>query len=839
MKRSFVITGMSCAACSARVEKAVSALAGVENVSVNLLTNSMTLESAALSDEEIIKAVKNAGYGAYVKGAPAQKAAAPGTEDSYSADIKRRRRALIWSFILLVPLMYVSMGHMLGLPLPNAASPLHNPSNFALLQLLLCIPIVIINIGYYTRGFGALLRRSPNMDSLIALGSAASLVYGIFMLFKMNMLTSAGDKAAAAELAHNLYFESSVMILTLINLGKYMEALSKGRTTDALKKLNSLAPQSALRETDGSVSEIDASEIRTGDILHVRPGSRVPADGVIIEGGGALDESMLTGESMPVYKTEGAIVNTATVNTDGFFRMRVTAAGSETSFSRIVRMVEEASASKPPISRLADRISGIFVPIVIGISLAVLIIWLALGADFSTALTRAISVLVVSCPCALGLATPVAVMVGTGRSAENGILIRGGEALEYSGKINTLVTDKTGTLTQGEPVVTGVIPLGASERELLELTASAESRSEHPLAKAVMRCAEGSRLSYTAPTEFENVAGRGIRAQVSGKTVLCGKPEFLQETGVNTAAARDHLAAIAEKGETPLLTAADGRLAGILACADTLRPTSRAAVDAFREIGVETVMLTGDNELTARSIAQKANITHVISGVLPDGKAQEISRLKAEGRKVAMLGDGINDAPALRTADIGIAIGAGTDVAIESADIILMHSDPVDAVNAVRMSRAVIKNIKENLFWAFFYNVLMIPIAAGALSGVGINMSPMIAAAAMSLSSLFVVTNALRLRRFKPIAPGETALAAPEEYILSNDTEGHNIMIKLKIGGMMCQNCVKHVKKALEAFPGVSADVDLAKGEASVNAPDTVSREELIKAVTDAGYEAE
>ena len=708
-------------------------------------------------------------------------------------------------------------------------------ANFALLQLVLCIPVALINYGYYVRGFRALFKRSPNMDLLIATGSVFSLIYGVFSLFLMNDAIVRAGATAAMPYAHDLYFESAVMILALVDVGKYLEAVSKSRTGDALKKLSELAPQTALRETNGQTVEVPASALRVGDIVQVKPGGRVPADGVIIEGGASMDESMLTGESIPVYRTVGENVSTATVATDSFFRMRVERTGEDTSFSRIIRMVEEASASKPPISRLADRIAGVFVPVVMAISVTVLIVWLCLGADFAASLTKAISVLVVSCPCALGLATPVAVMVGTGRGAEKGILFRDGEALELAGKATLLVADKTGTLTLGEPAVTGIYPVGMSERELLGYCAAAEKQSEHPLAKAVVLRAEKLGISNFSASGFENVPGKGISATVGGKRLFVGTRKFIQENATDVPDISDLMTRLAQNGETPLLCAVDNDFAGIISCADAVKPNSLFAVKQLKTMGIDTVMLTGDNEITAKAIASGLGVERVISGVLPDGKALEVSALKQNGDVVIMLGDGINDAPALKTADIGMAIGAGTDVAIESADVILMNSDPLDAANAVNLSRAVIRNIKQNLFWAFFYNMIMIPIAAGALSGIGINLSPMIAAAAMSLSSVFVVTNALRLRKFSFIAPPNPDGEMPDKTNIMQNKEEHGLTIKIE--GMMCQHCRARVQKALDAIDGVNAQVDLDSGTATVTAPENVTKDVLKKAIEDAGYE--
>ena len=833
MKHEYTVTGMSCAACSARVEKAVRALEGAEKVSVNLLTGSLTLESDTLTDESVIRAVTDAGYGAFPKNAPAKEA--PRAEDVRGAELKKRKKRMLWSFALLLPLLYVSMGHMVGLPLPRALRPSDCPANFALTQFLLCLPILAVNAGYYVRGFRALWRLQPNMDSLIATGSAASLLYGIYSLFAINVAAP----EEAMRLAENLYFESAVMIPALINLGKYLEELSKNRTGDALDALMKLAPLTALREEDGAVKEIPASLIRVGDILRVQAGAGIPADGTVIEGSTSVDESMLTGESMPVYKKEGDSVSAATVSTDGFIRIRVTACGEDSSFSRVVRMVEQASASKPPIARLADKIAGVFVPAVMGIALLVFILWLVTGGSFADALTHAVSVLVVSCPCALGLATPVAVMTGTGRGAKSGILIRDGEALENAGRTDTLITDKTGTLTRGRPAVTGVTAFGMSEARVISIAAAAEAGSGHPLAAAIRACAEKAGLLVVAAKNAAVIPGKGVTAEVSGHRVVLGSERLLAENGIHADNALPKMTALSESGETPLLLGVDGRLAGIISCADPLRSGSAKAIAALHRMGIETVMLTGDNPVTARTAAGKLGISSFRAGILPGDKAGEVARLNSEGRVTAMLGDGINDAPALKTALTGIAVGAGTDVALQSADIVLMKSDPMDAVNAIALSRAVMKNIRQNLFWAFFYNTLMIPVAAGAFSSLGINLSPMLCAAAMSLSSLFVVTNALRLKKL-PLNEGsaesgeETEPYRPEA---DEDEKEEGSMITLKIEGMMCKHCVAHVKEALEKIEGVSAEVSLEKGTAAVTCPENVSAEALAQAVTAAGYE--
>ena len=829
MIKDFTVTGMSCAACSARVEKAVSALSGVRSVSVNLLTGGMRadFDESAVSAADILSAVTNAGYGAAEKnGKAARNSAGPTPEAHWDAEIRGMKRRLILSFALLIPLMYVAMGPMLGLRIPAALTGAENAANYALTQLILCLPVAYVNRAYYERGFRALIRRAPSMDTLISLGSAASLLYGVISLFFINAAVSRGDFAAADIRRHDLYFESSVMILALINLGKYLEARSKGKTGEALKKLVAMKPASALVERGGKTVEVAAEALVPGDIVWVKPGSRVPADGVLLDGA-SIDESAITGESMPADKEPGDRVTAATVNLNRFFRMRVTHAGEDTAFAKIIRMVEDAGAGKAPIARLADRISGVFVPVVMGISVVTAAIWALSGAEFSFALSRAISVLVISCPCALGLATPVAIMVGTGRGADAGILIRSGEALERAHEVSCVVMDKTGTLTLGRPRVMRVVPGKLSEDALLSAAAALEGFSEHPLSRAVTEEAARRGLKLPQAADFEAVPGRGVRGTVDGRALRGGNAAWLRETGADLSAYSEALDAISAAGETPLVFADGSDVLGIISAADEAKPTAGEAVRALSDLGIEVVMLTGDNARTAEAIAGRLGISRVISGVMPADKAGEIERLKREGRVVAMVGDGVNDAPALKTADVGIAIGAGADVAVESADIILMHSDPLDVAGAIGLSRETIKNIRQNLFWAFFYNALGIPVAAGALyPAFGLTLNPMIAAAAMSVSSVFVVTNALRLRRAKIDSAKPAAIKKEESPVIT-----------MKVEGMMCPHCQARVKKALEALPGVTADVDLEKNEARVTCAGPVDREALRKAVTDAGYD--
>ncbi len=840
MKKDFIVTGMTCAACSARVEKAVRALDGVLKCDVNLLAGKMQVEmDETVTAEKIISAVTNAGYGAQEKGKE-EKRKKESANDAREKEIRSMKIRTILSFIFMIPLMYVSMGSMVGLPLPAFLSGMEMSANFALVQFVLCLPVAYLNRTYYERGFRALWKLSPNMDSLIAVGSMASLIYGVFAMFRINFGLSVGDMEIVHRYHHDLYFESAVMILALINLGKTMEAVSKGKTGEALNKLMDLQPETAIREENGEETEIPAAEIMVGDILCVKPGTRIPADGVIVWGDASVDESAITGESMPVDKAVGSKVTGATMNLTRFFKMKVTHAGEETAFSKIIRMVEDASAAKAPIARLADKIAGVFVPIVMAISVVTFILWMVFDQTFEFALSRAISVLVISCPCALGLATPVAIMVGMGKGAESGILIKSGEALESAHKVNCVVMDKTGTLTMGKPVVSKVIAYGKSEAELISLASAVERASEHPLAKAVCAYAQQKNAAALTANQFEAIPGRGVRAAIDGETVFGGSVSWMKEINKITPEVLKDAESMADDGQTPLVFADDKGVFGVFGVSDEVKPTSEDAVKALSEIGAEVVMLTGDNEKTAQAVSGKLGVTKALSGVLPGDKAKEIAKIRAEGRFVAMVGDGVNDAPALKTADVGIAIGAGTDVAIESADLILMKSDPVDVANAIRLSRAVMKAIKENLFWAFFYNVLGIPIAAGALYPLfGITLSPMIAAGAMSLSSLFVVTNALRLKKFEPIKVESACPAAcdVQEKTEIIEVQEEKTMITMKIEGMMCMHCHARVTKVLNAFEGVTAEVDLEKGEARIEIAGGVSVDALKQAVIDAGYE--
>ncbi|MBR6514871.1 MAG: cadmium-translocating P-type ATPase [Clostridia bacterium] len=799
MKQKYSVTGMTCAACQANVERRVSKIEGVNKVDVNLLSGSMTAEydEALTGDAEIIAAVTEIGYGASLYGQN-------NTKQNNYAENERTGMwlRLIASVIIMIPLMYIAMGHMWGLPMPYMPDIAN-----AVTQMLLAILVIFINRKFFIVGSKALVKLSPNMDTLVMIGSGASFIYGVITLYRM----AYGDTSGT----HDLYFESAAMILTLVTVGKYLEARSKAKTTSALDKLINLSPKTATVVREDKEVTVLASDIRAGDIIIVKPGEAIAVDGVVLSGNGWVDQSAVTGESIPVEKKEGDDVICATVNKNGSFKFRATRVGEETTISQIIKMVEDAGSSKPPIARLADKISGIFVPIVIAIALVTFIVWTIMGKGVDFSLNLAISVLVISCPCALGLATPVAIMVGTGRAASLGILVKSAEVLEALHSIDTVVLDKTGTVTEGTPRVTDISGDGA---ELLRLAYSLESKSEHPLGQAVCRYAEEKGITKEEITDFENIPGRGIKAIYQGKKALGGNSAFMSEAGIEMT----DIPAYAKEGKTPLIFALDGKVLGVIAVADTIRPDSREAIESFKKQGIDIIMLTGDNSDTAKAIAEKAGIEHIISDVMPGDKESCISRLQAEGKRVAMIGDGINDAPALTRADVGIAIGAGTDIAIDSADIVLMKSALTDAVTAIDLGKAVIRNIKTNLFWAFFYNTLGIPLAAGVLFiPFGIKLDPMIGAAAMSLSSVCVVTNALRLYNFS-----------------KTKKKGNKEMTKtLKVDGMMCPRCKAHVEKALMAVEGVAEAVaDLDAKTATVTLNTEVATEVLNKAVTDAGY---
>ena len=839
MKQKFDVTGMTCSACSAHVEKSVSKLEGVQCVNVNLLQNSMVVEydDNALGTTDIIHAVESGGYGASVQGENKTQEA---PKNVAAEEMHHMKRRLIASFCFLIPLFYISMGHMMGAPLPAILLGDENVMIFALTQLFLTIPVLIINKKYYVVGFKALWNKAPNMDSLIALGSAASVVYSVFAIYSMAYAMGHGDLMTAHHYGMELYFESAAMILTLITVGKYMETRSKGKTSEAISKLMDLAPKTATVLRNGVEQEIPVEEVVTGDTIIVKPGQRIPVDGKIIEGFSAVDESAITGESIPVEKQVGDTVIGATVNKSGYFRMTATRVGKDTTLSQIIALVEEAGASKAPIAKLADKVSGVFVPVVITIAVLAAVIWFVAGNQpFSFALSIGIAVLVISCPCALGLATPTAIMVGTGKGAEYGILVKSAESLEIAHQVQTVVLDKTGTLTEGKPVVTDVVlAKGILRNRLLKQAAAVEALSEHPLAEAIVAYAKEKEVPFEKAENLTATAGQGVEADVAGKHILAGNLKMMQERGIQLGEWEAKAVELAEAGKTPLFFAENETFLGIVALADTLKPTSKAAVDAFHQMGIEVVMLTGDNKRTAEAIAKELDI-QVIAEVLPQDKEREVRRLQEQGKKVAMIGDGINDAPALMRADVGVAIGAGTDVAMESADIILMKSDLMDAVTAIELSHATIRNIKENLFWAFFYNACGIPLAAGVFYPLlEWKLNPMFAAAAMSFSSAFVVGNALRLRLFRP-KYAKTTTALPKEDIQKEPTQKEEIGMKkvLKIEGMMCNHCTGRVEKALNDLEGVTAEVSLEGKSATVTLSKEVSDETLVQTVTDAGYE--
>lgn len=839
MKQKFDVTGMTCSACSAHVEKSVSKLEGVQCVNVNLLRNSMVVEydDNALGTTDIIHAVESGGYGASVHGETKTQEA---PKNVAAEEMHHMKWRLIASFCFLIPLFYISMGHMMGAPLPAILLGDENVMIFALTQLFLTIPVLIINKKYFVVGFKALWNKAPNMDSLIALGSAASVIYSVFAIYSMAYAMGHGDLMTAHHYGMELYFESVAMILTLITVGKYMETRSKGKTSEAISKLMDLAPKTATVLRGGVEQEIPVEEVVKGDTIIVKPGQRIPVDGKIIEGFSAVDESAITGESIPVEKQVGDTVIGATVNKSGYFRMTATRVGKDTTLSQIIALVEEAGASKAPIAKLADKVSGVFVPVVITIAVLAAVIWFVAGNQpFSFALSIGIAVLVISCPCALGLATPTAIMVGTGKGAEYGILVKSAESLEIAHQVQTVVLDKTGTLTEGKPVVTDVVlAKGILRNRLLKQAAAVEALSEHPLAEAIVAYAKEKEVAFEKAENLTATAGQGVEADVAGKHILAGNLKMMQERGIQLGEWEAKAVELAEAGKTPLFFAENETFLGIVALADTLKPTSKAAVDAFHQMGIEVVMLTGDNKRTAQAIAKELDI-QVIAEVLPQDKEREVRRLQEQGKKVAMIGDGINDAPALMRADVGVAIGTGTDVAMESADIILMKSDLMDAVTAIELSHATIRNIKENLFWAFFYNACGIPLAAGVFYPfLEWKLNPMFAAAAMSFSSAFVVGNALRLRLFRP-KYAKTTTALPKEDIQKELNHKEEIGMKkvLKIEGMMCNHCTGRVEKALNDLDGVTAEVSLEGKSATVTLSKDVSDETLVQTVTDAGYE--
>lgn len=839
----FRVTGMTCTACSAHVEKSVKKLEGVSSVNVSLLQNQMTVsyEEELLFPERIEKAVEKAGYHAFLlsSGENVRREAPSARQDPVELELSNMKKRMVVSFSFLLPLVYLSMGHMAGLPIPSF---LHGPQNallFAFTQFLLCLPIVFINRKYYIVGFKTLSRGAPNMDSLIAIGSGAALAYGVFALYRMGYGLGHGNTELVAHYANELYFESAAMILALITLGKFLETRSKGRTSEAISRLLDLAPKTAVVEREGKEYEIPVEEVLVGDTVLVRPGGSIPVDGVISEGSCSVDESAITGESIPAEKQEGDRVIAATVNRAGFIRFEAVRVGDDTTLSQIVRLVEEAGASKAPIARLADKISAVFVPTVIGVALLSFVIWLLCGYPFEFAVSVGISVLVISCPCALGLATPVAIMVGTGKGAEHGILIKSAEALERAQLTDTVILDKTGTVTEGKPRVTDLVcAQGINEEELLRRAASLEKSSEHPLAEAILTAAKEKNLSLYETENFFAVPGEGIECLSEGKRYFAGNRKRMERAGLDISPFLAAERAFSDDGKTPLYFAQEERILGLIAVSDVIKPTSAQAIKALEDMGTEVALLTGDNRRTAEAIGRRLGLRRVIAEVLPQEKEKEVRALQEAGKRVAMVGDGINDAPALTRANVGIAIGAGTDVAIESADIVLMKNDLLDVVTAVELSRATMRNIKENLFWAFFYNIIGIPLAAGAFfSLLGWRMNPMYAAAAMSLSSVSVVSNALRLRFFRPRR--EKMKIREEKRTEKQNGKGEKEMEKtMKIEGMACGHCSARVEKALSEIEGVKeVSVDISSKSAKIILSAPVDEAVLKKAVSDAGYE--
>lgn len=844
-KEKYNITGMSCAACSAKVERVVGKLDGVENVSVNLLTNSMQVEykEDKLSSNDIIKNIADAGYGASLATATKQKKEEKSIKKTNDEAIDSMKFRLKVSIVFLAILMYFSMGSMIGLPLPKFLSGEGNPVGFALTQLLLVLPVMYVNRKYYISGFKSLFHLSPNMDTLIAVGTVAAFTYGVIAIYVMGYALNNADMHTVTEYRMNLYFESVSMILTLITLGKFFETGSKARTTDAISKLIDLSPKRANVLRDGVEENILTEDVVVGDIVIVRPGESIPVDGMIIEGSTSVDESAITGESIPVQKEKGDKLIAATINKNGSVRIKATEVGEDTAISRIIALVEEASSSKAPIAKMADKVAGVFVPVVMGISLITFIVWLALGYDFSFALNCAIAVLVISCPCSLGLATPVAIMVGTGKGAENGILIKSADALETTHSIDTVVLDKTGTVTEGKPVVTDILAFDIDENEFLKLAAGVESASEHPLAEAIVEKAKEKNLEIVSPTEFQAISGRGIVASVSGSKIIAGNEQAIKEQYGNSENFTEVFKKgneLAAQGKTPMYFGKDNKLLGIIAVADTIKKDSKEAIQALKNRNIDVVLLTGDHKNTAMAIAKEAGIKKVIAEVLPTDKEEHIRELIKVGHKVAMVGDGINDSPALARADVGIAIGAGTDIAIESADIVLMHSSLKDVATAIDLSKAVIRNIKQNLFWAFFYNSIGIPLAAGVFYlSLGWKLSPMFGAAAMGMSSVCVVSNALRLRAFKPKKVKKNNIENDEiELIENNRKEDKNMTTVINVNGMMCEHCKATVEKVTRGVEGVSNSlVNLDAKNVTIEHSADTDLEKVKKAITDAGYE--
>ena len=838
MNKKFNVTGMTCSACSASVEKAVKKLEGINSVSVNLLTNSMIVHynEEVIDENNIIEAVTSAGYGASVFSKNKNEIKVS-DKIRVEDEIKEMKKRLIISFAFLIPLMYISMGHMMGLPLPSFLSGLENAISYGMTQFLLALVIVYVNRKYYQVGFKTLFKGSPNMDTLIAIGSSAAMVYGIFAIYRMGYGLGIQDFELVEKYHMDLYFESAAMILTLITLGKYLEKKSKGKTSEAITKLMDLAPKTATILRNNKEVIVPIEEVLKDDIVIVKPGESIPVDGVIIQGSSSIDQSAITGESIPVEKNIGDKVIAATINKNGYFKFKAEKVGDDTTLAQIISLVEDASSSKAPIAKLADKISGVFVPIVISISIISTIVWLLVGKSFEFSLSIGIAVLVISCPCALGLATPVAIMVGTGKGAENGILIKSAEALETAHKIQTVVLDKTGTITEGKPKVTEiVVNSNINKNELLKIAASIEKPSEHPLADAIVEKAKKENITLLDVDNFISITGKGIKAEINNKIYYAGNLSLMKENNIDYSKFEKVINDLAKKGKTPLCFSDDSILFGVIAVADTIKPTSKKAIEEFKNMGINIVMLTGDNKNTAEAIRKELNIDKVIAEVLPQDKEKEVRKIQESGKKVAMIGDGINDAPALARADVGIAIGAGTDIAIESADIVLMKSDLLDGVTTIKLSKAVIKNIKENLFWAFFYNAIGIPLAAGVFYNIlGWKLNPMFGAFAMSLSSVCVVSNALRLKLFKAYDKN----IINEENFENEFEEGEDEEMKkiVRVDGMNCSHCQAKVESALSALDGVSeAKVNLKKKIAVVTLEKEVNDDTLLKAVNDAGF---
>lgn len=849
-KELFNITGMTCAGCSARVEKTVAGLEGVQQAAVNLLTNSMEVrfDEGVLTAQDIIKAVEKTGYGASVKGK--ESASPKAGETAAEAEVKNAKIRLVWSVIFLAPLFYISMGHMAGLPIPSFLHGTENALSFAFTQFLLTVPIVFINFHYFKNGFKNLFRLSPNMDSLIAIGASAAVVYGIVAIYRISWGMGHDDMHLVHRYSMDLYFESAGTILTLITLGKLLESKAKRKTTDAITGLINLRPQTAVVIRDGKQTEVPIDQVAAGDIVAVKQGGAVPVDGVIVSGSCTVDESIITGESMPVEKQTGDSVIGAAINLSGYAEVRATKVGQDSTLNQIIKLVEEASATKAPVARLADKISGVFVPVVITIAVVAAVVWLLLGYGTEFALSTGIAVLVISCPCALGLATPTAIMTGTGRGAQMGILIKSAEALETAGRIDTVVLDKTGTITEGKPRVTDIIPLSADKQELLSAALAVESLSEHPLARAVVEYAKKTDCKELKAEGFVSYGGKGVSAEVQGKTVYAGNIRLMQEKGIDVSEQRQTIDALAQQGKTPLFFAKNKSIMGIIAVADVVKETSAAAVRELKDMNIDVVMLTGDNKATAKAIGDSCGIDNVVAEVLPQDKEQQVRQLQQGGHRAAMVGDGINDAPALAKADVGIAIGAGTDIAVDSADVVLVKSSLLDIVKLIQLSRATMRNIKENLFWALIYNTIGIPLAAGVFfSFLGWRLNPMYGAAAMCFSSVCVVLNALRLRTFRPklkysaekAACGravdgnpECGLGGTEENLTHNNTEDTAMTKTVIIDGMRCSHCSGRVQQVLNSLPGVKAEVSLDKKCAVVTG--SADNEEIKKAVENAGY---